>query len=42
MGYYYTGQVEKALEAAETALSFAPEDARIQKNVQLIRAALQG
>ena len=42
LGYYYTGQLDQALAAAETALSFAPEDARIQKNVRLIQAALQG
>ena len=34
--------VDRALAAAETALSFAPEDARIQKNVRLIQAALPG
>lgn len=38
LGYYYTGKLEEALTAAETALSLAPQDRRIQENVVLIRA----
>lgn len=37
LGYYYQGQYELALEAAQKALTFAPDDPRIQKNVALIR-----
>lgn len=32
LGYYYTGQYGRAVEAAEKALSFAPEDERIRRN----------
>ena len=38
LGYYHTGQYEKAVEAAETALTFAPEDARIRENLERMKA----
>ncbi|MBR5533676.1 MAG: glycosyl transferase family 2, partial [Ruminiclostridium sp.] len=39
LGYYHTGQYEKAVEAAEKALSFALEDARIQGNLAIMKKA---
>ena len=39
MGYYYTGQLGKALEAAQKAAELAPDEPRIQTNLQLIQAA---
>ena len=38
-GYYYTGQLGKALEAAQRAAELAPDEPRIQTNLQLIQAA---
>lgn len=32
LGYYYTGQSPKALEAVEQAIALAPDDARLQEN----------
>ena len=39
LGYYHTGQYEKAVEAAETALTFAPADARIRENLEIMKKA---
>ena len=39
LGYYYTGQLGKALEAAQRAAELAPDEPRIQTNLQLIQAA---
>ena len=39
LGYYYTGQLGKALEAAQKAAELAPDEPRIQTNLQLIQAA---
>lgn len=39
LGYYYTGQLDKALEAAQRAAELAPDEPRIQTNLQLIQAA---
>ena len=36
IGYYYTGDQKRAAEAIEQALVLAPQDARLQKNHQLI------
>lgn len=38
LGYYYTGQYEKALDAIQKALELAPENTRLQENLQLIQA----
>ena len=40
LGYFYTGQYEKALEAARKARDLAPDNPRIQKNLQLIEGKL--
>lgn len=40
LGYYYTDQYEKAVEAAEKALALAPEDGRIRENLELMKQAL--
>ena len=37
LGYYYTGDLPRALEMAETALHLSPEDERLKKNCALIR-----
>ena len=39
LGYYYTGQLGKALEAAQKAAELAPDEPPIQANLQLIQAA---
>ena len=39
LAYYHTGQYEKAVEAAETALSYAPEDVRIRGNWEIMKQA---
>lgn len=42
LGYFYTGRLEEARKAVETALSFAPEDPRLLGNAALIRAEIEG
>lgn len=37
---YHTGQISKALEAAEQALTYAPENERIQQNVSFFKQSL--
>lgn len=37
LGFYYTGRYQRALEAVEQALVFAPEDARLRENLRLIQ-----
>ena len=41
LGFYYTGQMEKAHEAIEHALQLSPEKERLQENKRLIDEALQ-
>lgn len=41
LGYYYTGDLPRALEMAETALHLSPEDERLKKNCALIREKLE-
>lgn len=42
LGYFYTGQYPKALEAAQKALALAPENPRIQRNCQLMEEKVRG
>lgn len=37
LGYWHTGDTERALEQGETALALAPEDQRIRRNVEFYR-----
>ncbi len=39
LGYYYTGRPRAALDAAAHALALEPDNARLRKNLRLIRAA---
>lgn len=41
LGYFYTGRLEEAHRAVETALSFAPEDPRLLRNAALIQAEME-
>lgn len=41
LGYYYTGQYAKALQAVDKAISLAPGDERLQKNRQWIQKAMK-
>lgn len=41
LGYYYTGDLPRALEMAETALRLSPGDERLEKNCALIREKLE-
>lgn len=41
LGYFYTGQYEKALESVEKALALAPEDLRLQENHRLMAAKVE-
>lgn len=41
LGYYYTGQMEKAWEAVQRALSYAPDNQRLLDNAALIQAELE-
>lgn len=41
LGYFYTGQYEKAVESVEKALALAPEDLRLQKNHRLMAAKVK-
>ena len=42
LGYYYTGQYEKALERARLAVEAAPQDERLQGNLRLIEKKISG
>lgn len=42
LGYYYTGQYEKALERARLAVEAAPQDERLQGNLHLIEKKISG
>lgn len=41
LGYYYTGAYEKALESANKALEFSPQDERLLSNKKIMEAAVK-
>lgn len=42
LGYYYTGAYNKALEAANKALEFSPEDERLLNNKKIMESVASG
>lgn len=42
LGYYYTGQYEKALERVRLAVEAAPQDERLKENLRLIEKQISG